>query len=184
MQDVLRDSMWQPRASAWLLSTFAAMAVLLTAIGIFGVVAQTVSQRRAEFGIRLAIGAQARDVLNLVLRRAALMTGVGIIAGLAGAFGLSTLMASRSMTSQRATRQRLLPWRWSSNSHARRGVSAGAARDSHRRNRDAEGGLTTSPIDAIHVIVRSASTDSLPLPAPAGTPPERECRIMVAPTNH
>ena len=94
MQDVLRDSMWQPRASAWLLSTFAALAVLLTAIGIFGVVAQTVSQRRAEFGIRLAIGAQARDVLNLVLRRAALMTGVGIIAGLAGAFGLSTLMAS------------------------------------------------------------------------------------------
>jgi putative ABC transport system permease protein len=94
MQDVVRDSMWQPRASAWLLSTFAVLAVLLTAIGIFGVMAQTVSQRRAEFGIRLAIGAQARDVLNLVLRRAALMTGVGIIAGLAGAFGLSTLMAS------------------------------------------------------------------------------------------
>jgi ABC-type antimicrobial peptide transport system permease subunit len=94
MQDVLRDSMWQPRASAWLLSTFASLAVLLTAIGIFGVMAQTVSQRRAEFGIRLAIGAQARDVLTLVLGRAVLMTVIGLIAGLVGAFGLSTLMAS------------------------------------------------------------------------------------------
>ena len=94
MQDVVRDSMWQPRASAWLLSTFAGLAVLLTAIGIFGVMAQTVSQRRAEFGIRLAIGAQASDVLKIVLRRAALMASAGIIAGLVGAFGLSTLMAS------------------------------------------------------------------------------------------
>jgi predicted permease len=94
MEDVVRDSMWQPRASSWLLSAFAGLAVLLTAIGIFGVMAQTVSQRRAEFGIRLAIGAQASDVLKIVLRRAVVIASAGITAGLVGAFGLSTLMAS------------------------------------------------------------------------------------------
>ena len=144
MQDVLRDSMWQPRASAWLLSMFAALAVLLTAIGIFGVMTQTVSQRRAEFGIRLALGAQARDVLNLVLRRAVLMTGVGISAGLAGA--LRFVDAAR-VPALRRPRSRPVNvccrGGGPRNRHARRGVSAGAARDSHRRHRDAEGGLTT-----------------------------------------
>jgi putative ABC transport system permease protein len=94
MEDVAGDAMWQTRASAWLLSAFAALAVLLTAIGIFGVTAQTVTQRTAEFGIRMAIGAQARDVLSLVLRRAAWMTGAGLIVGLAGSYAVSSVLSS------------------------------------------------------------------------------------------
>jgi predicted permease len=94
MDEIVGDAIWQPRASAWLLSAFAVLAVLLTAIGIFGVMAQTVSQRTAEFGIRLAIGAQSRDVLTLVLRRAAVMTGLGLAIGVAGAFLMSRLLAS------------------------------------------------------------------------------------------
>jgi len=94
MNALLGDAMWQTRASAWLLSAFAALAVLLTVIGIFGVMAQTVAQRTAEFGIRMAIGAEARDVLTLVMRRAVIVSTSGLVIGLAGAFALSKLVAS------------------------------------------------------------------------------------------
>ena len=94
MDERLGDAMWQTRMSAWLLSAFSALAVLLTGIGVFGVVAQTVAQRTNEFGIRLAIGAEARDVLGLVMRRAVTITGAGLVTGLAAAFALSRLVSA------------------------------------------------------------------------------------------
>jgi predicted permease len=94
MEDRVADAMWRTRIGAWLLSAFAALALLLTAIGIFGVMVQAVAQRTPEIGIRMALGAQARDVLGLVLRRAALMTAAGIVIGAGSALLLTRLLAT------------------------------------------------------------------------------------------
>ena len=92
MNERVDDAMWRTRVGAWLLSAFAGLALLLTAIGIFGVMAQTVMQRTAEIGIRMALGAQRRDVLAMVLRRAALITGVGTLIGVACALVLTRVI--------------------------------------------------------------------------------------------
>jgi predicted permease len=94
MDDRVADAMWRTRVGAWLLSAFAVLALLLTAIGIFGVMAQAVAQRTAEIGIRMALGAQARDVLSLVLRRAAVVTAVGIVIGAVSALLLTRLLTA------------------------------------------------------------------------------------------
>jgi predicted lysophospholipase L1 biosynthesis ABC-type transport system permease subunit len=94
MDDRVADAMWRTRIAAWLLSAFAALALLLTTIGIFGVMAQAVAQRTPEIGIRMALGAQARDVLGLVLRRAAVVTAAGIVLGAGSALLLTRLLAA------------------------------------------------------------------------------------------
>jgi predicted permease len=94
MHSLLGDAMWQTRVSAWLLSGFAALAMLLTVIGIFGVMAQAVTQRTPEFGIRMAIGADARDVLRLVMRRALIISASGLVIGLLCTFALAKLVES------------------------------------------------------------------------------------------
>jgi putative ABC transport system permease protein len=94
MDEVLANSISLRRVSMFLLAGFAGLALLLAAIGIYGVLAQTVVQRTHEIGIRMALGAQARDVLKLIVRQGMSLTLIGIGAGLAGAFALTRLLAS------------------------------------------------------------------------------------------
>jgi putative ABC transport system permease protein len=94
MDERVGDAMWRTRVAAWLFSAFAGLALLLTAVGIFGVMSQTVSQRTPEIGVRMALGAEGGDVLGLVLRRAGVLTGIGIAAGIAVALGLTRVMTA------------------------------------------------------------------------------------------
>jgi putative ABC transport system permease protein len=77
-----------------LLSVFAGVALLLAAVGIYGVLSYTVAQRTHEIGIRMALGAQRRDVLKMVVGQAMLMVIVGILIGLVGAFAITRVMTS------------------------------------------------------------------------------------------
>jgi len=78
-----------------LLGAFATIGVILAAIGIYGVVSYTVVQRTGELGIRIALGAQSRDVLWLVLGKGALLVGIGALVGGFGAYGISKLLISQ-----------------------------------------------------------------------------------------
>jgi putative ABC transport system permease protein len=94
MNDVLMTSVSQQRMSMLLFSAFAAVALLLAMIGIYGVTAYYVTQRTQEIGIRMALGAQMGDVMKLVLKSGMLLAMVGVGVGLIGAFALTRLMTS------------------------------------------------------------------------------------------
>ena len=94
MDERVGDAMWRTRVAAWLLSAFAGLALLLTTVGIFGVMAQTVAQRTSEIGIRMALGAARGDVLRLVLGRAAVVTCVGLVVGVLAALGLTRVLTT------------------------------------------------------------------------------------------
>jgi ABC-type antimicrobial peptide transport system permease subunit len=83
-----------PRFTAGLISAFSMLALVLAAVGIFGVTAYGVAQRAREFGIRFALGAQRSHVTGLVLKRAGLLAAVGVVIGAVGARALGRLMAS------------------------------------------------------------------------------------------
>ena len=90
----LSDTLNQPRFQATLLAGFAAIALLLAAIGIYGVTAHAVSQRTQEVGIRMAMGAGRSDVRRLILRQHVTPALIGVTVGLAGALGLSRFLTS------------------------------------------------------------------------------------------
>jgi macrolide transport system ATP-binding/permease protein len=80
--------------SAWLVGGFAAMALILGVVGLYGVVAYSVSRRTREIGVRMALGAERRNVVLLILRQAGKMVTMGVIVGLLASLGVSRLMAS------------------------------------------------------------------------------------------
>jgi putative ABC transport system permease protein len=89
MEDRVTASLAQPRLRAAVLGTFAGLALLLAAVGTYGVMSYAARQRTREIGIRMAIGATSREILKLLLARGMVMVGVGIAAGLVGALLLS-----------------------------------------------------------------------------------------------
>jgi putative ABC transport system permease protein len=94
MEQVLADSVSGRRFNMTLLITFAALALVLATVGVYGVMNYSVTLRRRELGIRMALGAQAADVLRLILGQGLMLTLTGIGAGLVGAYGLTRLMAN------------------------------------------------------------------------------------------
>jgi len=94
MDEVFTESIRRPRLLAQLLAAFSAMALLLAAIGTYGVFAYMVAERRREIGIRMALGAARSSVIALVMKQGLQATIIGVIVGLAGALGVNRLMAS------------------------------------------------------------------------------------------
>ncbi len=94
MDDLVAASVAQPRFRTLLLAIFAAVSLLLASVGLYGVVAFSVNQRRTELGLRIALGAEPGEVMRLVLRQGMLPVVVGIAAGLGGAVLLARVMKS------------------------------------------------------------------------------------------
>jgi putative ABC transport system permease protein len=94
MEEVTANALSQPRFTALLLSLFAALALALAAIGIYGTVSLLVAERTQEMGIRLALGAERTTILRLILGQGMLLAGAGLALGVAGAAFLTRLLAS------------------------------------------------------------------------------------------
>ena len=94
MEQILGDSIAQPRFSTLLLGIFAALALVLAAVGIYGVMSYSIALRTREIGIRMALGAKESDVLGMVLRQGLKLASLGIAIGLIGAFAISRVMTS------------------------------------------------------------------------------------------
>jgi ABC-type antimicrobial peptide transport system permease subunit len=94
MPQILSGETAAPRAIASLFAAFAALALVLGIIGIYGVISFFVGQRTREIGIRIAMGAQRRDILKLVINEGLTLTVIGIVVGLGSAFALTRFLAA------------------------------------------------------------------------------------------
>jgi putative ABC transport system permease protein len=94
MEEHVRRALWENRIYVSLMTVFAVLALVIAAIGIYGVMAYSVAQRTQEIGIRMALGAARQDVLRLVVGQALRLTVLGVGIGLAGAYAVTRLMAS------------------------------------------------------------------------------------------
>jgi ABC-type antimicrobial peptide transport system permease subunit len=94
MEQRLSDALARRRFSMFLLGVFSAAAAVLAAAGIYGVISYWVNYRTHEIGIRMALGAQQRDIQHLVIRQALLLVSLGMAVGIAGAFVMTRLLSS------------------------------------------------------------------------------------------
>ncbi len=94
MEERIADSMSERRLYLWLLGSFAAIALALATVGIYGVISYSVSRRTQEIGIRMALGAQARDMRRMVIRQGMAPALIGVVIGLAAALALGRIIES------------------------------------------------------------------------------------------
>jgi predicted permease len=94
MQEHLRDAFFLPRLAATLFGVFGAIGLILAAVGLYGVMSYSVSRRTREIGIRMALGAQARQVQQLIVRQGMWLAAIAVVLGLPAAFALSKLFTS------------------------------------------------------------------------------------------
>jgi putative ABC transport system permease protein len=94
MQEIVATSLMKRKFTMLLLAIFAGLAVTLAAIGLYGVMSYSVSQRTREIGIRMALGAQRMQVLRLVVKQGMTLTAIGVVLGIAASLGLTRLMAN------------------------------------------------------------------------------------------
>jgi ABC-type antimicrobial peptide transport system permease subunit len=94
VDEIRQTALATPRLTATLLTIFAALALLVTLTGITGVIAQSVSQRTQEFGVRMALGASQFSVLAVVLREGLIIVGLGLALGIAAAFAFARVLQS------------------------------------------------------------------------------------------
>jgi putative ABC transport system permease protein len=94
MEQLVNDSIARTRFSAFLLAVFAGVALALSAVGIYGVMAYSVEQRTHEIGIRMALGADRGDVVAMIVRQGMTLATVGVAIGLASAFALTRFLST------------------------------------------------------------------------------------------
>jgi putative ABC transport system permease protein len=92
MAQIVGDSVSQPRLYMMLLGIFATIALVLSAVGIYGVMNYSVNQRKHEIGIRMAIGAQPSDILKMIVGQGMLLASIGVVIGVVAAFFLGRII--------------------------------------------------------------------------------------------
>ena len=142
MDEAVAASVAQPRFRMLLLALFAIAATLIATCGIYGLMAYAVTQRRREIGVRMALGAEGRDVLRLVLGRALRVVAAGVMLGLAGAFAVTRVLQTFlfGVTPTDPIAFTVVTLRADRDRHDR-GMAAGAARDQNRSGRGPARGI-------------------------------------------